>query len=54
MHVIVPDKKATRDHTKPHNLRLVFTTIYRHDQISREDIARATDLTATIVSSEEA
>jgi len=50
-HMIISDKKATRDHTKLHNRRLVFTSIYRNQQISRAEIARATDLTATTVSS---
>jgi len=45
-----PRRKATRELTKLHNNRLVFTTIYNSQQISRADIVRATDLTATTVS----
>ncbi len=48
--MINPQKKATRELTKLHNSRLVFTTIYNARQISRADIVRATDLTATTVS----
>lgn len=43
--------KATREQTKYHNSRLVLKTIYNHKEISRADIARATRLTATTVSS---
>ncbi len=43
-------KKATRDHTKLHNLQLVLKTLYDHDRISRADIARITHLTRTTVS----
>ena len=43
-------KKATRDHTKNHNQRLILRTIYDHSQISRADIARSTGLTRTTVS----
>ena len=46
----ISNKKATRTYTKNHNRRLVFTTIYRHEEISRAGIARLTDLTATTVS----
>ncbi|MGC8877709.1 MAG: ROK family transcriptional regulator [Anaerolineae bacterium] len=45
-----PQRKATRELTKLHNRRLVFTTIYNAKQISRADIARLTDLTPTTVS----
>jgi predicted NBD/HSP70 family sugar kinase len=48
--MIIPNKKATRELTKLHNRRLVFTTIYNHKEISRAEIARVTDLTATTVS----
>jgi N-acetylglucosamine repressor len=48
--MISPQKKATRELTKLHNSRLVFTTIYHARQVSRADIVRATDLTATTVS----
>jgi N-acetylglucosamine repressor len=43
--------KATRQQTKEHNTRLVLKTIYNQDRISRADIARATRLTKTTVSS---
>lgn len=43
-------EKATRQHTKDHNRTLVLRTIYAHDQISRADIARMTQLTRTTVS----
>jgi N-acetylglucosamine repressor len=43
--------KATRQQTKDHNTRLVLKTIYNQDRISRADIARATRLTKTTVSS---
>jgi len=43
--------KATRQQTKDHNTRLVLKTIYDQDGISRADIARATRLTKTTVSS---
>lgn len=44
-------KKATREHTKVHNQRLILRTIYQEKQISRADLARATHLTKTTVSS---
>ncbi len=44
-------KKATRKHTKVHNYRLVLRTIYQEKQISRADLARATHLTKTTISS---
>ena len=44
-------KKATRTHTKVHNQRLILRTIYQEKQISRADLARATHLTKTTVSS---
>ena len=43
-------KKATREHTKLHNWRLVLRTIYQEGEISRADIARVTHLTKTTVS----
>lgn len=43
-------KKATREHTKDHNLRLVLKLIYDQDRISRAEIARITKLTPTTVS----
>ncbi|MGQ9786442.1 MAG: ROK family transcriptional regulator [Anaerolineae bacterium] len=45
-----PQRKATRELTKLHNRRLVFTTIYNARHVSRADIARLTDLTPTTVS----
>ncbi len=44
-------KKATQEQTKLHNKRLVLKTIYDQGQISRADIARATYLARTTVSS---
>ena len=44
-------KKATRAHTKVHNQHLILRTIYQENQISRADLARATYLTKTTVSS---
>ncbi|HEU5014979.1 MAG TPA: ROK family protein [Roseiflexaceae bacterium] len=43
-------QKATRQHTKGHNSRLVLRTIYDADEISRADLARRTRLTRTTVS----
>jgi predicted NBD/HSP70 family sugar kinase len=45
-----PLKKATRQHTKDHNSRLVLQTIYDSGQISRADLARLTHLTRTTIS----
>jgi len=42
--------KATRHHTRDHNARLVFKTIYDQGETSRADIARLTDLTRPTVS----
>ncbi|MGB9752234.1 ROK family transcriptional regulator [Roseiflexus castenholzii] len=42
--------KATRQHTKNHNSRLVLRIIYEDEAISRADIARKTGLTRTTVS----
>ena len=44
-------KKATRQHTKEHNSRLILKTIYSQEDISRADIARVTHLTKATVSS---
>ncbi len=44
-------EKATREHTKVHNKRLIFKTIYDQGEVSRVDIARQTSLTRTTVSS---
>lgn len=43
-------KKATRAQTKVHNQRLILRTIYQERFISRADLARATRLTKTTVS----
>jgi N-acetylglucosamine repressor len=43
-------EKATRQHTKDHNSRLVLRTVYENDAISRADLARITGLTKTTVS----
>ncbi len=43
-------EKLTREQTKMHNNRFVLKTIYEKGPISRADIARATHLTATTVS----
>ncbi len=43
-------KKATRQHTKQHNARLVLKTIYEKGHISRADLARVTGLTRATVS----
>jgi biotin operon repressor len=42
--------KATRQHTRNHNSRLVLRVIYEDEAISRADIARKTGLTRTTVS----
>lgn len=42
--------KATRQHTRDHNSRLVLRTIYDYGEISRADLARLTSLTRTTVS----
>lgn len=42
--------KATRQHTKDHNSRLVLRTIYEYGEISRADLARLTSLTRATVS----
>jgi len=43
--------KATQKQTKEHNTRLILKTIYERDGTSRAEIARATRLTKTTVSS---
>ena len=45
-----PTKKATRQHTKQHNARLVLKTIYEAGDVSRADLARMTGLTRATVS----
>jgi glucokinase-like ROK family protein len=42
--------KATRQHTKTHNSRLVLRTIYDCGQISRAELARLTQLTRATIS----
>lgn len=44
-------QKATRQHTKLHNSRLILKAIYDQGDISRADIARLTNLTRATVSS---
>ena len=44
-------KKATREHTKEHNKKLILNTVYVQGEISRADIARLTKLTRATVSS---
>jgi predicted NBD/HSP70 family sugar kinase len=43
-------QKATRQHTKDHNCRLVLRTIYNGGELSRADVARVTGLTRPTVS----
>lgn len=43
-------QKATRNHTKQHNSRLILKTIYDEGDISRAALARATSLTKATVS----
>jgi predicted NBD/HSP70 family sugar kinase len=43
-------EKATRQHTRDHNARLVLQTIYEAGEISRADLARRTHLTRTTIS----
>lgn len=43
-------EKATRQHTKDHNSRLLLRTIYEYGEISRADLARLTRLTRATVS----
>lgn len=42
--------KATRQQTKLHNSRLILKSVYDHGPISRADVSRLTNLTATTVS----
>lgn len=44
-------QKATRQHTRQHNARLVLKTIYEAGEVSRADLARLTGLTRATVSS---
>jgi predicted NBD/HSP70 family sugar kinase len=46
----MPSTKATHQLTKQHNRDLVLKTIFDHEQISRAEIARLTQLTRTTVS----
>jgi predicted NBD/HSP70 family sugar kinase len=48
--MLVTTAKATHAQTRRHNNRLVLQTVYDQSPLSRADIARATDLTATTVS----
>lgn len=43
-------EKATRQHTRDHNARLVFKTLYDAGALSRADLARATGLTRPTIS----
>ncbi|MBV9787231.1 MAG: ROK family transcriptional regulator, partial [Chloroflexi bacterium] len=43
-------QKATRQHTKTHNSRLVLRTIYDYGTISRAEVARLTHLTRATIS----
>jgi predicted NBD/HSP70 family sugar kinase len=43
-------EKATRQHTKDHNSRLLLRTIYEYGEISRAELARLTRLTRATVS----
>ena len=43
-------EKATRQHTKDHNSRLVLKTIFDGREFSRADVARLTGLTRPTVS----
>jgi predicted NBD/HSP70 family sugar kinase len=43
-------EKATRQHTRDHNLRLLLRTIYEYGELSRADLARLTQLTRATVS----
>jgi predicted NBD/HSP70 family sugar kinase len=48
--MLATTEKANQTVTKRHNARLVLKTIYDHEPLSRADIARLTELTATTVS----
>ncbi len=48
--MLVTTTKATHAQTRRHNNRLVLQTVYDKSPLSRADIARATNLTATTVS----
>lgn len=43
-------EKATRQHTKDHNSRLVLRAIYEYGEVSRADLARLTGLTRATIS----
>lgn len=43
-------QKATRQHTREHNQRLVLRTLYEYGEVSRADLARLTQLTRTTIS----
>lgn len=43
-------EKATRQHTRDHNSRMVLRTIYEYGEISRADLARLTQLTRATIS----
>jgi hypothetical protein len=43
-------EKATRQHTKEHNINLVLETIFDNESIGRAEISRITRLTRTTVS----
>ncbi|MBN2499332.1 MAG: ROK family transcriptional regulator [Anaerolineales bacterium] len=43
-------QKATREQTKAHNKTLVLNTIYKHQDVSRADLARLTNLTRSTIS----
>ena len=49
--MIATTQKATREQTKLHNKRLILKTVNQQRLLSRADVARATHLTATTVSS---
>jgi N-acetylglucosamine repressor len=48
--MIIVSEKANQALTKRHNARLVLKTIYDHEPVSRAEVARMTELTATTVS----
>jgi hypothetical protein len=43
MQMIMPDKRATPDHAKLQDRRLVFASIYQNEQIGQAMIARLTN-----------
>lgn len=50
LQICIAMEKATRTHTKEHNRNLVLKTIFGHENLSRADIARITNLTKSTVS----